>query len=226
MDECNELVRILSRLDDDTTPEGEAELRAHIDTCGLCREEVRQLGIMTSAVSREPFDYPGPHEHLADLDLAAFAGHGLEAPRAEQTVTHLARCAECRREFVMVRMLLEQHDELPHAAGHSTPSDPPRGFLHQVRTVFSDPTSLRRAMTAFLLWVLEWLTFALVMFQLGAAYLIDADALGHGPAIEVLGITPRDPVRLWLVAMSLLLLGILFRWLGAQRYHSAVGSEG
>ena len=50
--------------------------------------------------------------HLTDEDLAAYLDRNLDATSLARFDTHMARCAECRADFVEARSLLESTDAL------------------------------------------------------------------------------------------------------------------
>ena len=163
-------------------------------------------------------------DNLNDLDLAAIAAQGLDAPDADAAIEHLSVCRDCRREFAHVRRLLEQHEDLIYAEA-PRPRMPDRSFFDQVRLILSDVGRIARAAAGFMSWVLEWAMMLIVLFQFAAGYLAAADEIGRSAATDFLGIMPRNEPRLWAIAALCLTFAILFRWLGAQLYHSAVEQE-
>ncbi len=225
MQECDALNRYVAHLEaSDGAEEPEEDLLAHLEHCEHCRAELGRVRRAAASVLSYHFDDHADAPHLSDLDLAIFVAHGLDAPNADDAVTHLASCRECRRQFRQVRRLLEQHEDLIYGdAPRSTMPD--RSFADQVRLVFSDPARVARVVSGFLAWILEWAMLVVVVFQVGVGHLVNPNAIGISPATEFLGIMPRAPLRFWLITGTCIVLALFFRWLGIQLYHSAVEQE-
>jgi hypothetical protein len=202
----------------------EEEMREHLRECELCRREVEQLSAALASAVTHSFDEERGTPHLTDLDLATFAAHGLDAPNADEAVAHLARCRPCRMQFRHIRRLMEQHEELIHGYPARRPvATAP--FLQQVRLILRHPLRALRAMAAFTCWIAEWITLVVVVFQLALHFLAHPDAITPSPGTQFLGIRPFEPLRFWLIAALCTVMAILFRWLGAQLYHSSVEQE-
>jgi hypothetical protein len=201
-----------------------AEQPGAVALCERCGEHVAQVERIAACVLAHGFERGGNGDHLDDLDLATFAARGLDAPNASEAVEHLSVCHDCREQFSQIRRLLEQHEDLIYGEPPRARM-PDRAFTDQVRLVLSDVRRLTRVIVGFLAWMLEWAMLVVLVFQVGGGILASPDAVSQSPATEFLGIAPRDNVRFWAIAAICLTLAVLFRWLGAQLYHSAVEQE-
>jgi len=224
MRECDAVEKHLSSLDAGRHPRCDEDLHEHIRSCEHCRKEVARVHRAAAGLLLHHFDNEADGEHLSDLDLAVFAGHGLDAPNADAAIEHLANCRECREQFSNIRRLLEHHEDLIYGEAPRVKM-PDRTFFDQVRILLSDPARLLKGIGGFLSWVVEWAMLLVVLFQFAAGYLAAPAEIGRSTATEVLGIVPRDNLRFWLIAVSCIVLAILFRWLGAQLYHDAVSQD-
>lgn len=224
MKECDAVERYVSGIEAGEDMCFERDLLRHVTSCEHCREELAKVHRAAAMVLLHHFDPEADGEHLSDLDLAVFATHGLDAPNADMAVEHLANCRECREQFSNVRRLLEQHEDLIYG---ETPRAkmPDRSFLDQVRILLSDPARLFKGIGGFLSWIVEWALLLIVLFQFAAGYLAAPDGVGRSSATEILGIVPRNDFRFWFIAVTCIVLAILFRWLGAQLYHAAVSQD-
>ncbi|MEA3402384.1 MAG: zf-HC2 domain-containing protein [Armatimonadota bacterium] len=222
MRECNRISALVARLDQECSPEEEERLRRHLQECPDCRRQLRRVGRATRGLVALAFE-DEEEEHLSDLELASFAAHGLDAPHADAIVRHLSGCPRCRRELTGVCALLDQHDELLQDDGQSCGRC--GTFSEQVRRVISGPRRFSRALVSFAMWVLEFACFGLAVFQMLAAYVVDVREIGTPDVLAALGLAPRNEPLIWSALAVLITLGILFRWLGAQFYHSAVAPE-
>ncbi len=212
-----------SAADDDAGGAAEGVLH-HPSECEYCGKEIREVQRTAASVLGHRFDRGDVDEHLTDLDLALFATYGLEAPNAEEAIEHLSVCRQCRDQFVHVRRLLDQHEDLIYAEA-PPPRMPDRSFGDQVRLIISDTARIWQAVIGFLSWILEWAMLLIVIFQITGGYFVAQGEIGRSAATEFLGIVPRNQPRLWMIASVCLILAIFFRWLGAQLYHSAVEQD-
>lgn len=223
MKHCDAIERYVSGLDSSGDAHPSEELLSHVAECEHCRQELHQIHHAAVGMLLHRFDSPGSDEHLSDLDMAAFAAHGLDAPNADQAVEHLSRCRECREQFTQVRRVIEQHEDLI-----DSPESPPsadRSVPGQLRMIFGDVGRLGRALGSFVAWVAEWAVLLVVLFQISAAYLANSNEIGRSAATEFLGIVPRHELRLWVIAAACIALAFVFRWIGDQLYQSAVGRQ-
>lgn len=224
MDKCTHVAEMIVSMDGDSSFDDE-ELLRHLAECADCREDLEAVRAAARVAMSATFDWADDFEveHPSDVDLAAFAAHGLAAPQASgRLLAHLSHCAHCRRVLLAVHALLDQHADLLAEAAAPTPSRAPGSFLDQVRLVLSTPERVGRVIGGFVAWIIEWAAFSLAIFVLIAAYVIEPSHDLDPDVLRFLGISPRDVVRLWSIAIGAACLGVLSRWLGAQLYHSAV----
>ncbi|MGC9319127.1 MAG: zf-HC2 domain-containing protein [Armatimonadota bacterium] len=219
MRECRRLSTLVASLERELSLDEQEQLRSHVQQCADCREELRRVGWAARQIVRVPFEGQGG-EHLSDLQLASFAAHALDAPDADAIVHHLSGCSRCRHELASVCALLDQHEEVLQGNGQSHRRC--GTFSEQVRRVISGPRRFSRALVSFAMWVLEFACFGLAVFQVLAAYVVDVSEIGTPGVLAALGLVPRNEPLIWGALTVLIMLGILFRWLGAQFYRSAV----
>ena len=225
MNKCSPGDSYLTNLESSTSANHtDEELLEHLRECEHCRRELDAMRQALGSAIIHDFEDEPVTAHLTDLDLATFAAHGLDAPNADEAVTHLAHCRPCRLQFGHIRRLMEQHEELIHGYPPRRPSAT-IPFLQQVGLLARNPSRALRAMGGFACWVLEWITLVVVIFQLALHFLAHPAGIMESPGTELLGILPSEPLRFWLIAALCTVLAILFRWLGAQLYHSSVEQE-
>lgn len=212
---CDRISKMIARLDAGLSVEDERELRSHLDESPECLAELTRLQHLANTLSVLSFeDATGDEEHLTDVELAAAATHGVSGPGHARLAEHLARCSRCREELVAVRRLLDQQVNVEE----DTPPDNPGsgGLLAAISRALSMPVSGTRALLGTLMAFLEWTAMTIGMFLVVAACILDPEALAGGPLPRLLGIAPRDDLRLWLIVCVCGALAVIFRWLGAE----------
>jgi len=104
MRECPEGDRLAEAFARGAPAHANPELLAHVQACPECQTQLRRMHWLAHALAaRWPLqNLPEDAQHTEDLDLAAFADHGHQAPSADTTSAHLSICPECLRALGLV----------------------------------------------------------------------------------------------------------------------------